>query len=76
MGGAGDAVAGSLIRSRENFTAAAVSGSPLWKITPLRRWKIHEVVGVLPALGEVGDDLHVFVDLHEIAVDLPDHVRG
>ena len=31
---------GVMMRSRLNFTSSAVSGSPLWNLRPLRRWKV------------------------------------
>jgi hypothetical protein len=38
-------------RSNENFTSSAVTGSPLWKRTPLRRTNSH----VRPSLDMVHD---------------------
>ena len=41
-------VFGSRMRSSENLTSAAVSGSPLWNFTPDRRWNTICVCPTIP----------------------------
>ena len=64
-------------RSAENTTSSAVKGSPLWNLTPLRRWKRQRVgSGVSQLSASAGNDLEVLVAGDQAFIDMPEMGDG